>query len=84
MSSRELGDLVGFAKISAKFSEVMRRSSKSFEAFLERSDVRGNQQAKLLVMHLAAVCMDMGIAPDGRVVVHAREAVRTLCEDLAR
>ncbi len=84
LSSRELSDLLNFAKTSAKFTEVMRRSSKSFEAFLERPDVRSNQQAKLVVMHLAAVCMDMGTAPDGRVVAHAREAVRTLCEDLAR
>ncbi|PNH07944.1 hypothetical protein TSOC_005569, partial [Tetrabaena socialis] len=80
----QVTELLSYARTTVRFSEYMRRSSKGFEALLERSDVRSDQQAKLVCMHLAAVCMDMGNAPGQRVIHHAREAVRTLCEDLAR
>ncbi|GFR47261.1 hypothetical protein Agub_g8948 [Astrephomene gubernaculifera] len=80
----QVAELLHYARITSRFSEYMRRSSKSFEAFLERSDVRQDQQAKLVCVHLAAVCMDMGMAPGLRIIHHAREAVRTMCEDLAR
>lgn len=80
----QMADLVSFAKVASQFSEYMRRSAKGFEAFLERADVRQNQQAKLVCMHLAAVCMDVGMTPGMRIIQHAREALRTLREDLAR
>ncbi|GLC50074.1 hypothetical protein PLESTB_000339300 [Pleodorina starrii] len=80
----QVSELLSYARTTYRFSEFMKRSSKSFEAFLERPDVRQDQQAKLVCMHLAAVCMDVGMTPGTRVIHHAREAVRTMCEDLAR
>ncbi|KAG2441104.1 hypothetical protein HXX76_003956 [Chlamydomonas incerta] len=83
-SHEQVSELVTYAKTTSKFSEYMKRSTKGLQDFMERSDVQGDQQAKLMCMHLAAVCMDMGMTPGLRVIHHAREAVRTLCEDFAR
>ncbi|KAG2484931.1 hypothetical protein HYH03_016317 [Edaphochlamys debaryana] len=80
----QVAELLSYARLTARFSDYMKRSAKSFEAFLERPDVRQDQQAKLVCVHLAAVCMDMGQTPGHKVIQHAREAVRTLCDDLAR
>ncbi|KXZ43167.1 hypothetical protein GPECTOR_99g802 [Gonium pectorale] len=79
-----VSELLEYAKTTMSFTDAMKRSCKSFEAFVERADVRQDQQAKLVCMHLAAVCMDMGMAGGLRVIHHAREAIRTMCDDLAR
>lgn len=80
----QVSELLTYAKTTSKFSEYMKRSTKGLQDFMDRSDVQSDQQAKLMCMHLAAVCMDMGMTPGLRVIHHAREAVRTLCEDFAR
>ncbi|KAG2450334.1 hypothetical protein HYH02_004839 [Chlamydomonas schloesseri] len=83
-SHEQVSELLTYARTTSKFSEYMRRSTKGLQDFMERADVQADQQAKLMCMHLAAVCMDMGMTPGLRVIHHAREAVRTLCEDFAR
>ncbi|GLI65628.1 hypothetical protein VaNZ11_009198 [Volvox africanus] len=80
----QVTELVGYAHSTCRFAECMKRSCKSFEAFLERPDVRQDQQAKLVCMHLAAICMDVGMTPGHRLLRHAKAALRTLVRDLAR
>jgi hypothetical protein len=78
----QISELLGFARATLRFSESMNRSTKSFEAFREHPDVLTDQHAKLVCMHLAAVCMDVGMAPTLRVIRHAREALRILVDEV--
>ena len=84
LSQDQVAELISYARMAQRCADFMRRSTKGFESFLERPDVLANQQAKLVCVHLAAIFMDMGAAPGQRLIQHSREAVRTLCDDLAR
>jgi hypothetical protein len=72
------GRLLSAARQISRLSKMMRKSTNSFQAFIERQDVRQDQQAKMVCMHLAVLCLDMGMAPGEQVILHAKEAIKSL------
>mmetsp|Transcript_27522 Transcript_27522/g.70065 ORF Transcript_27522/g.70065 Transcript_27522/m.70065 type:complete len:548 (-) Transcript_27522:561-2204(-) len=71
----ELGPLQAKLLTSArqivKYAELVKRSTNNFQTLLERPDVRHNPMAKLACLHMAALCMDLGMADGGEVLAHA-------------
>ncbi|KAJ9534643.1 hypothetical protein QJQ45_002944 [Haematococcus lacustris] len=72
------GKLLQSGRSVAKYAELLRKSTLGFQALLERPDIRASQAAKSACMHMAALCMDMGMGPPSRVVAHARLALNSL------
>mmetsp|Transcript_40163 Transcript_40163/g.89110 ORF Transcript_40163/g.89110 Transcript_40163/m.89110 type:complete len:587 (+) Transcript_40163:120-1880(+) len=67
--------LMGAAKQVARFSEMIRRSTINFQAFIERADFKTSNDAKLASMHMAVVCMDVGMIDGYKLIAHAHEAI---------
>ena len=69
--------LVAARQIS-RFADCLRRSTNSFQGLIERQDVRDNQHAKLACMHMAVVCMDVGMLDGFQVISHASKALESI------
>lgn len=63
------------AKQVSRYAELIRRSTNSFQVFIERKAVQESQGAKLACMHMAVVCMDMGMMNGMTLINHATEAM---------
>ena len=67
--------LVSAARQVFRFAETARRSTSGFQAFVERADVQGSQDAKLACMHMSVVSLDMGMRCGPQLVQHASRAL---------
>jgi hypothetical protein len=62
------------AKQVARFSNMIRRSTLSFQTFVERLDYRDSEAAKTASMHIAVISMDMSMVDGFRMLSHASKA----------
>lgn len=69
------GRLVQEAKKISRYGDLVRKSASGFQTFIEHASVRCSVDAQRLCMHLAALCMDMGMTPGACVLHHARGAL---------
>lgn len=67
--------LLASAKQVSRYADLIRRSTNSFQVFIERKAVQESQGAKLACMHMAVVCMDMGMMNGMTLINHATEAM---------
>jgi hypothetical protein len=70
--------LLGAARTISQFAELLRRSTLGFQALLERADVRESQPAKLACMHMAMLCMDIGMGDGPHMCAHARATLDSI------
>ncbi|MEW5301733.1 MAG: hypothetical protein WDW36_004572 [Sanguina aurantia] len=68
--------LLASSRQVSRYSELIRRSTNSFQVFIERKAVQEKQDAKLACMHMAVVCLDMGMMNGMTLISHATEAMK--------
>ena len=78
--SQELGrlqpEVMQSVKQITQYGGLMRRSTLGFQALLERADVQSSQTAKRACIHLASLCLDMGMVSSVLTLVgQARQVV---------